>query len=514
MTHRRTHRLRRAVLLVFGVLVSLLAIIMATGAAGFVITNGVSMNPVYFEGDLVVVARSDSYEIGDIAAYRMPDRGVVVLHRITARDVGGFTFKGDNNQSIDSAHPSFDDLVGHAVLHIPQLGHWVRIFTNPVALVVLAFALTGGTAANTRRRRKRKLMADNAITPTPLRRVVATMPHQLQIAVAVIGLIGVLGVLLGAVSWAASPEHEVTAAASSSQEMTYSYSTQVPLSPAYDGTTVHSPDPIFRKLTDTVDIRLAYKGSPGNISVAAELSNQSGWHSRVPLAAPVDFAGDHYDATVTLDLGALDALAQSAATVTGLPAAPLTVAVAATIRTADGGEFITALKMSLEPLKLSLAGDSTMAGSTTVAETTMVPNTLGLGPLQSSVVQARVLSVVLILATWIASVILLLIGRRRPPVSESARIHHRYKASLAAVDPMPFRPNVPIIEVNHFATLAKLSGRCGQLVLYWARSGIETFVVLDEGTTYRYRVGASAVSTSANGPAEHIDECVASSRTS
>jgi len=51
---------------------------------------------------------------------------------------------------------------------------------------------------------------------------------------------------------------------------------------------------------------------------------------------------------------------------------------------------------------------------------------------------------------------------------------------------------VPVVDVAEFATLAKLSERCGQLVLHWTRSNIETFVVLDEGTTYRYRTGSGA----------------------
>ena len=45
-------------------------------------------------------------------------------------------------------------------------------------------------------------------------------------------------------------------------------------------------------------------------------------------------------------------------------------------------------------------------------------------------------------------------------------------------------------------TLAKLAERCGQLVMHWSRSDVETFVILDEGTTYRYRT------TSAGTPAD------------
>jgi len=58
---------------------------------------------------------------------------------------------------------------------------------------------------------------------------------------------------------------------------------------------------------------------------------------------------------------------------------------------------------------------------------------------------------------------------------------------LATVEPIATRSNVPVIEVTEFATLAKLAERCGQLVMHWSRSDVETFVILDEGTTYRFR---------------------------
>jgi hypothetical protein len=58
---------------------------------------------------------------------------------------------------------------------------------------------------------------------------------------------------------------------------------------------------------------------------------------------------------------------------------------------------------------------------------------------------------------------------------------------LASLHPITTPTNRPVIEVAGFATLAKLAGRCGQFVLHWSRSDVDTFIVLDEGTTYRYR---------------------------
>ena len=45
------------------------------------------------------------------------------------------------------------------------------------------------------------------------------------------------------------------------------------------------------------------------------------------------------------------------------------------------------------------------------------------------------------------------------------------------------------LDVPDFATLAKLAERYGLLVMHWSRTDVDTFVVQDDGTTYRYRTG-------------------------
>ena len=143
LVYSSARRLVTAMLLVpvsLGVL--LLACAVATGRVGYVTTNGVSMNPVYYQGDLVVVARADSYKIGQIVAYRLPAKHLVVLHRIIGGDASGYVFKGDNNQSTDPTRPAGDQLIGRAVLHIAHGGIWFDRVTSPTALGILAFLLT------------------------------------------------------------------------------------------------------------------------------------------------------------------------------------------------------------------------------------------------------------------------------------------------------------------------------------------------------------------------------------
>jgi VCBS repeat-containing protein len=74
---------------------------------------------------------------------------------------------------------------------------------------------------------------------------------------------------------------------------------------------------------------------------------------------------------------------------------------------------------------------------------------------------------------------------------------------------MPVPAGRPVVDVTQFATLAKLAERYGLLVLHWCRSGVETFVVQDEGITYRYRASTSPSSealtvTSPDGATERV----------
>ncbi len=85
--HRLLHRLMRHRLVAMLVVcltavagVTLLGVV--TGRIGIESTHGVSMNPVYYQGDLVIVAKQHSYAVGDIVAYHLASAHHVVLHRI------------------------------------------------------------------------------------------------------------------------------------------------------------------------------------------------------------------------------------------------------------------------------------------------------------------------------------------------------------------------------------------------------------------------------------------------
>ena len=81
------------------------------GPATYVIVRGVSMEPTYHAGDLVIVRRRPVYQAGDIVAYKIPagevGGGLSVIHRIVGGSVEtGFRTKGDNNAESDPWRPT------------------------------------------------------------------------------------------------------------------------------------------------------------------------------------------------------------------------------------------------------------------------------------------------------------------------------------------------------------------------------------------------------------------------
>ncbi|KRE74469.1 DUF5305 family protein [Arthrobacter sp. Soil762] len=265
-------------------------------------------------------------------------------------------------------------------------------------------------------------------------------------------------------------------------------------SPAYDGT-ANSPEPVFRKLANTVDVHFTYHGEPGTVSVTAELSTPGDWHSTVPLDGSATFTGNDHEGSIRLELGTLEAKAQAASAVTGLPVGPVTIAVTPQVTTVTGAEFRPKLNLHLTPLQLTLTGAPdtlTVIDATTTQQTVLAPRMLRLNGVGISATVARVVSAVLLLAALAIGVIIMVFARRTTPGDEGTAIRRRYAALLVRVHPMPAPHGRPVIDVTTFPTLAKLAERYGLLVLHWSRSGVETFVVQDENITYRYGAGSDS----------------------
>lgn len=470
-----------------------LALAFAVGPLSTVSTHGISMQPRMSAGDLVVIAPTSSYEIGDVAAYRSAELDTVVLHRIVDIDGDRYVMRGDNNSWLDPEKPTVDDVIGKELLHIPRGGIWLDRLTSPSALAAYAFLLlAGGSAARTRRERKKERRTMSPRHRTAPSRSTAGLPPVLKPVAAGAAVVGLTGLALSGIAWTRPTDTTVSASSSVETTMDFSYTAQVPQTPAYDGTTVTAPQPVFRALADTVEVTYRYAGRPGTLVVSAELSTDSGWRSGVPLTTAEPVGAEH-GGSVTLDLQQLQERADAAGEVIGIPASGLTVAVVPTVTLDGGGSFAPRLELSLDAQSLEPTGELSATEATSTDGTRIEPTRLSALGRSLDVSTARTAGGLAVLAALLAAAVVATLARLSGPVSEVDRVRRRYGDLILPVMPMVLAAGRPVVDVPDIDSLTTLAERYGLLVLAWSRGGVDTYVVQDEGTTFRYRSGTADV---------------------
>jgi signal peptidase I len=469
-----------------------------SGQVSYVVTYGVSMNPVYYRGDLVLVWREDSYQVGQIVAYHGTKPGQKVLHRIIGGDAGsGFVFKGDNNESIDPAQPTADRLIGRAFLHVPHGGTWLQPLLSPTGLGMLGFLVIGGGAAAPRNRRevprgrrKKKVTAmsrqggPQAVLLATVR-AVSRLTVALQLAAVVAALLAVGGLALGVLGW--MKPLTVTEPATGGRSLTFAYSATVPRSPAYDGTLVTGPEPIFRKLAQRVAVDVRYHGRPGTLTLTTSLHAGNGWHTTMAAPAPVRCSAADCRTSLDLDLPAIDRRVDAAAKAIGLDPGQVAISVEARASSPGTNAYSANIELGLTPQALTLAGGS-LSNESPAARRVLV-RSIGTArhPVMTAA-RARTTAVLLLLLGGVGAGLVLLFARRGASVRTRAEIERRYPQLLVHVEPMASPPGKPVVNVDNFPALVKLAERYGQMILTWRRPDADDFVVRDEGITYRYRV--------------------------
>jgi signal peptidase I len=466
------------------------------GTTGYVTTHGTSMEPRFHTGDLAVVRAGDDYRVGDVVAYHSNLLHTTVLHRIVAVRGGHYTFQGDNNSWIDPETPTEDLLIGKLVLRVPHGGVWLTRLTGPARLGLLALAslavggmTPAGFVKRARRKKKERRTVSQHRDRTRAQLPGGTLSPTTTYVTVAAAILGLLGLGLALFAWTGPVSRAVTVQQSSGRAVTFSYTAHVPPGPAYDDTTVTSPQPVFRALADSVDVRVQYQGEPGTVSVVAELATASGWRSTVPLAGSHRFDEPIYDGSVRLDLDALAERAERAAQVIGLPADQITVTVRPRFTDDSGNVFTPALPLTLTATDLSPADGASLhvEDSGTVPAMTPAARTLSLAGHELTARVARPAALVLLALALFLGGLAAAYSRLAPPLTEATTLR-RYRHLLVPVAPFAVPPGRPVVDVTELATLAKLAERHGQLILHWSRDDAETFIVQDEGTSYRFRV--------------------------
>ena len=335
------------------------------GDATYVMTRGISMEPLFHTGDLAIVKPAPSYHVGEIVAYHAPIVGVT-LHRIIADHNGHFTMKGDNNDFTDPFHPTARQVVGRLWLHIPKLGVIIPFVHQPivVAIVVglLAMLLFGlGASPRVRRaRRRRRPNREHAGPPSPKGAIggggedpnrtgsdrrkegtqVRTSSNQPtgpgsasgpgrkvptatvlgpvgQSVATIAAVVALVSLGVGAMAFLTPTRYATVRPVPYTEQGTFSY--QAPAyGSVYASGSVHTGEPVFLRLSSLVYMsftdQLVTKAPAilqGTESMNAVVSRSDGWHTTIPLVAKRPVSGTSVSMTGLLSIPSVEAAINS-----------------------------------------------------------------------------------------------------------------------------------------------------------------------------------------------------------
>ena len=313
------------------------------------------------------------------------------------------------------------------------------------------------------------------------------------------------------------------------QQVPFGYSAHAPAGPVYPTGAIHTGDPIFLSLVHQVGVHVDYTFATaaahdvaGTEAIRLRLTAQSGWSRTIVLTPPTQFTGDHTSTEVTLDIPQMRVSARegrgprracrvtSGYTTRGPscsarhrhgrgPSAQHELRPVAELRARPSAAGVKRCFGHLGKLvgrrRLRLAAGRRAAslrartgpwGRPRTAPATIT--VLGVSPTIS-------------LLRWIAVLGLLLSGplavyaflrKRGEPFEESVQIQAQYGhliVPIVAGEDLGWPP----VDVPNIKALVRLAESGQRLILHNRSGDVDTYMVNDEGTVYRYQVKASKI---------------------
>ena len=505
------------------------------GFTTYVTTHGVSMEPRFHTGDLALVRPAGQYKVGDVVAYHSSLLHMVVMHRIVAIHGGHYTFKGDNNNFLDPVHPTRSQLVGKLWVHLPRAGvllNWLHTpMVDGVMFGFLGLILLSSFGEKERRRRRRRRQeatgssSRGAPLVSPPRDPGAPRLINFGALLAASAVAAAAFLMLAVLAFTRPASRTVTRGTPYTQQVSFGYSARVPRGPVYPDGRIRTNDPIFLSLVHNLDVHIAYRftsgGAPafvaGTEEVLLNLIGPSGWTRSFVLTPLTHFGGGATSTDVTLSLGHLESLMaeiEKLTAVTGFGSFSVTVEPVVHVTGTLAGHPIDAryepaMGFQFQSDQLAPASGSAPAGATAGAPPTSGP--ANYAPSQTSAVATRAsapgtftafgVSVAVTWLRWISlggllisilATIFCYLRKRGEPFEESVRIQAQYGdliVPIVAGEDLGWPP----VDVANIKALAKLAESGQRLILHSRAANVDTYMVNDEGTVYRYQVRPSNV---------------------
>jgi len=467
------------------------------GQASYVMVNGISMEPNYHTGDLVIVHKVQTYQVGDVVTYRDAFLGAYIIHRIIAIEQDNYVFKGDNNSWIDTYKPTRDELVGKLWIYVPKLGkamEWLRLPINmSLTIALLGGILMAGIMIKPKERGKGKSNSSG------------NFGGMLEGGLYLFGFFWLIFLGLGIFAFT-RPLMRPAEQIQYQQESQFSYSaTGTP--GIYDTEVVRSGEPVFPKLTCFINIGLMYsvlgnqlQGTSGSYQLVARvMDEQSGWQRTIPMKQSTAFSGNSFSSLSALDLCQVESLVETLKQETGLRASTYTLEIitqvgmtanAAGNQISDSFEprlvfrfdevhfYLSTPKGQEDPLHLSK--------QSLAANSSLEANTLSLLGWKPAVGTVRTIA---LLGLGLSLSGLLVVGLYLYNTAQSnpqALIQLKYAPLLMDVHERVMDPLSPAIDVRRIEDLAKIAERQNTVILHMTLDLMDTYLVQSNGLTYRY----------------------------
>ncbi|MBV9606456.1 MAG: signal peptidase I [Solirubrobacterales bacterium] len=498
------------------------------GSTRYVVTGGTSMEPRFHTGDLALVRPAGDYKVGQIVAYWSTLLHTVVLHRIHAIHGSHYVFKGDNNDFLDPVNPTRADLLGKLWLHVPGGGRWLNFVHSPlIAAVICGLLATGllfGFGEKQRRRKRRRNGPPGKGIP-----IVNTSAQQnagrridfgaLLTASAVAAAVFVV---LGAVAFTRPASTLTPATTGYTQQVSFGYSASAPAGPVYATGTIHTGDPIFVSLVHNLGVDVNYRfvsvaehDVSGTEKIVLRLTGQGGWSRNLILTPTTRFTGDHTSTVVSLDLSRIQKLLARVSVLTGMggtytisvvPEVQITGSVAGrplnlSFDPAMNFQLIGSQLLSQGAASASTTTSSAPAASSPAALTAARPGAVGTPGSAPTALTVLGVSAKVSLLRWISIIGLLISGlaavlfylrKRSEPFEESFRIQAQYGHMIVPIvggEDLGWPP----VDVPSIKALVMLAESGHRLILHNRSNDVDTYMVNEEGTVYRYQVKPSKV---------------------
>jgi signal peptidase I len=469
------------------------------GQSTYVIISGVSMEPDFHQGDLVIVHETADYRVGDIVAYRNADIHGNVLHRIAGLNLDHFIFKGDNNSWLDSYQPTQEELIGKLWIHLPKVGKaimWVRVPLNMAFTVgILGGVIMAGTVLEKPERKGKK--KSNKKTGS-------TGSGSVEGALFGLGFLFLASLALGIYSFT-HPIRRDAEAIPYEHQGTFSYSAAGTVG-VYDSKTVQTGEPVFPALTCDLHLQFKYSLSAGQLQdlngthriSASIIEEQSNWQRTIPIEAETAFSGNSFLTDVTLNLCQVETMVETMEETTDFHPSSYKLLITPGVNisgTFDGGVFEDTFEPSLpfrfdkihfylddnnlesDPLKPSKMG--------LLQDPHSVPNLLSLFGLKFKDITLR-FAAVIGLGLSIIGILLLVFS-----ISEAARrdpaeyIKMKYGGMMVSVSGKDPGISPHPLEVGSIDELAKIAERNNSMILHDQKDSTHTYHVNCDGKTYR-----------------------------